>query len=244
VTAPRFITPDWPAPARVRAAQTTRIGGHSGGVHAGFNLGSRCGDDPAAVAANRALLRQALDLPAEPGWLQQVHGAGVVALPVEGLPEADASFATRSGEVCVVQTADCLPVLFCDDDASVVAAAHAGWRGLGGGVLEATLAALPVARERLLAWLGPAIGPQAFEVGPEVRAAFLADDPASAPAFVATGPGKFHADLFMLARRRLQRAGVGRVYGGGICTWSDAAQFYSFRRDAHCGRLASLIWLA
>ncbi|HSW12410.1 MAG TPA: peptidoglycan editing factor PgeF [Solimonas sp.] len=241
---PLLIRPDWPAPPRVRAAQTTRIGGFSQGVHAGFNLGTRCGDDPGAVAGNRRLLAETLQLPAEPGWLQQVHGAGVVRLPVSGLPEADASIATGPGQVCVAQTADCLPVLFCDDQASVVAAAHAGWRGLAGGVLEATIAALPVPPARLLAWLGPAIGPSAFEVGPEVRQAFVDLDPGAVGCFQPAAPGKFLADLYALARRRLARAGVDRVYGGGLCTHGDAQRFYSFRRDARCGRMASLVWLA
>lgn len=240
---PSVIHPDWPAPARVRALQTTRAGGYSRGPYAGFNLGTRCGDDPATVERNRALLRSSLDLPAEPAWLQQVHGRAVAVLPVSGVPEADASVATRAGAVCVVQTADCLPVLFCDDDATMVAAAHAGWRGLAGGVLEATVQALPAAPQRLLAWLGAAIGPAAFEVGAEVRAAFVADDPDSAACFAAGAPGKFFADLYALARRRLQRVGIERIYGGGACTWTDAQRFYSFRRDATCGRMASLIWL-
>jgi YfiH family protein len=243
---PEFIIPDWPAPSRVRAAQSTRRGGVSAGVHAAFNLGTRCGDAPAAVAENRRRLRAALRLPAEPAWLHQVHGTTVVQLPAAAgaaEPQADASVAVAPGAVCAVMTADCLPVLFCDEAGTAVAAAHAGWRGLAAGVLEATVAAMPVRAQTLLAWLGPAIGPQAFEVGAEVRAAFVGADAAAAAAFVAGRPAKYYADLYALARQRLQACGVTRIYGGGLCTHSDSARFYSFRRDPRCGRLASLVWL-
>jgi len=244
-----FIVPDWPAPARVRAAFSTRAGGVSRGVYAGLNLGALSGDDPAAVAENRRRLAAALGLPAEPCWLWQVHGTRVVRAPFQknsaAPPEADAIYTTQTGVVCAVLAADCLPVLLCDEDASVVAAAHAGWRGLAAGVLEATVAALPVAPARLLAWLGPAIGPEAFEVGTEVRAAFLAADPGAAPAFrPGPAPGKWYADLFALARQRLARIGVARVHGGGLSTHADAARFYSHRRDGRTGRMAALVWLA
>jgi YfiH family protein len=240
---PGLVLPDWPAPARVRAAQTTRSGGFSSGRYAGFNLGARCGDEPEAVERNRALLRRHLDLPAEPGWLNQIHGMAVVRLPQTQEPAADASWTRGAGQVCTVLTADCLPVLFCDEEASVVAAAHAGWRGLAGGVLEQTVQALPVPSQRLMAWLGAAIGPTAFEVGAEVREVFVQQLPEAAACFVAGRPGKYFADLYALARLRLRSVGIDRVYGGGACTYSDASQWYSFRRDAVCGRMASLIWL-
>lgn len=240
-----LIQPDWPAPAGVRAAMSTRLGGVSAGPYAALNLGTAAGDDPAAVNENRRRLAMALDLPAEPGWLKQVHGRTVVSLAQAGrTPEADASYATGPGGVCVVQAADCLPVLLCDDGGSVVAAAHAGWRGLAAGVLEATVQALPVKPETLMAWLGPAIGPDAFEVGAEVRDAFVGPDPGSAGHFQPRGPGKFLADLFGLARRRLAQAGVERAYGGGRCTYSEPAHFFSHRRDGRCGRMAALVWLA
>ncbi|WP_273453239.1 peptidoglycan editing factor PgeF [Nevskia ramosa] len=239
------IIPDWPAPAAIRAAFTTREGGVSSGPHAGLNLGRNCGDDPAAVAENRRLLAEHLSLPAAPEWLRQVHGTRVLELPNQRLePEADGVFTTQANVVCAVQSADCLAVLFCDEDASVVAAAHAGWRGLCAGVLESTVAALPVAPERLMAWIGPAIGPEAFEVGAEVRTAFVAVDPAATSCFQhGVQPDKYYGDLFALARQRLARAGVTSVYGGGISTHADPGRFYSFRRDGVCGRMAALIWI-
>lgn len=239
---PALIVPDWPAPPNVRALVTTRAGGVSAPPCDSFNLGERSGDDPAAVAANRERLRQLL--PAEPVWLHQVHGNRVVALPADPGCQADAAWSARAGMPCAVLTADCLPVLFCDRQGTRVAAAHAGWRGLADGVLEATAAALEVAPGKLLAWLGPAIGQDAFEVGPEVRAAFLAHDPAAAAAFRPGRDDRWHADLYHLARQRLAAAGVAQVSGGGLCTWSDAATFYSWRRDGRTGRMASVVWLA
>lgn len=238
-----FLRADWPAPPGVRALQTTRVGGASQGPHASFNLAAHCGDDPAAVTRNRALLRESLALPAEPAWLNQVHGCAVARAPVPGLPAADASVAEGHGQVCVVLTADCLPVLFCAEDGSAVAAAHAGWRGLAGGVLEQTLAALGRPPSRLLAWMGAAIGPAAFEVGAEVREAFMTQDPDAATCFTPGRPGRLQADLYALARLRLRRAGLERIYGGGLCTVSDAERFFSFRREPVCGRMASLIWI-
>lgn len=237
-----LIVPDWPAPSNVRALVTTRGGGVSAGPYDSFNLGTHVGDRPEAVAENRARLRRLL--PAEPVWLDQVHGTTVLeADRASGLARADASLARTPGVVCSVMTADCLPVLFCDDTGSVVAAAHAGWRGLAAGVLEATVARMAVAPECVLAWLGPAIGPTAFEVGAEVREAFVTGDPGAAEAFVChPQPDKWLADLFVLARRRLVRAGVSRVYGGGLCTVSDEARFYSYRRDGVTGRFASMVW--
>ena len=241
--APGLLRPDWDLPAGVGALLTTRAGGQSVGPFASFNLGGHVGDDPLAVAANRARLRGFV--PADPLWLSQVHGAAVANADVsEGVPEADAVLARSSRRVCAVLTADCLPALLCDDDASVVAAAHAGWRGLAAGVLENTVREMGVPPHRLRAWLGPAIGPAAFEVGDEVRAAFVADDPEAATAFVARPvAGKWLADLFVLARRRLVAAGVTRVSGGGVCTVSAPQRFYSYRRDGVTGRFASMVWL-
>lgn len=236
-----LIVPDWPAPANVRALSTTRAGGISVGSYANLNLGDHVADDPAAVAENRTRLRRYL--PAEPVWLKQVHRADVAdADRASSIPEADAAVARRVGAVCAVLTADCLPVLFCDHAGSVVAAAHAGWRGLAGGVVEAAVAAMEVAPETVLAWLGPAIGPAAFEVGGEVREAFLAQNPAAEAAFAAQPEGKWLADIFLLARLRLQKIGVTAIYGGGVCTYTDATRFYSYRRDGATGRMASLVW--
>ena len=241
--APGLLRPDWDLPAGVGALLTTRAGGQSVGPFASFNLGGHVGDDPLAVAANRARLRGFV--PADPLWLSQVHGAAVANADVsEGVPEADAVLARSSRRVCAVLTADCLPALLCDDDASVVAAAHAGWRGLAAGVLENTVREMGVPPHRLRAWLGPAIGPAAFEVGDEVRAAFVAYDPEAATAFVARPvAGKWLADLFVLARRRLVAAGVTRVSGGEVCTVSAPQRFYSYRRDGVTGRFASMVWL-
>lgn len=237
-----LLYPDWPAPPNVRALVTTRKGGVSTGPYASLNLGDHVDDAPAAVARNRALLR--CHLPAEPLWLKQVHGRGVAAADsATGIPEADAAVARQPRKICAVLTADCLPVLFCDDKGAVVAAAHAGWRGLAGGVLEAAIDAMGVPPQRLLAWLGPAIGPQAFEVGGEVRDIFTAFDPAAALAFQPRGNDKWQADIFLLARQRLQKAGLTQIHGGGLCTVSDPEHFFSYRRDSVTGRMASLVWL-
>ena len=239
-----LILPDWPAPGNVHACMTTRSAGTSSGSYAGLNLGDHTGDDAGAVARNRAQLRQLL--PADPCWLKQVHGHAVCrADDPASSRAADAAVARQSRVVCAVLTADCLPVLLCDRAGGVVAAAHAGWRGLAGGVLEATVAAMGVSPGELLAWLGAAIGPQAFQVGTEVREAFVADLPACAEAFTPdAAPGKWRADIYQLARLRLARAGVGvaDIFGGGLCTVTDAARFYSYRRDGATGRMASCIW--
>jgi hypothetical protein len=222
---------------------TTRAGGVSDVPWASLNLGDHVGDDPAHVAANRARLRQ--QLPAEPGWLKQVHSARVVELGRDTDREADASFTRETEQVCAVMTADCLPVLFCDRAGSVVAAAHAGWRGLADGVLEATVAAMQVRPAEVLAWMGAAIGPQAFEVGDDVREAFVAQHPEAAEAFLphpSAAAGKWLADIYRLARNRLNRIGVQAIYGGGRCTFSESDVFYSYRRDGVTGRMASLIW--
>lgn len=238
-----FLIPDWPAPANVRALQTLRDGGSSPAPWNSFNLGDHVGDDAARVAANRARLRT--ELPGEPCWLRQVHGVEVVDVAqVAAGTEADAAYATQAGQVCVVMTADCLPVLFCNRQGTVVAAAHAGWRGLLAGVLENTLAAMHCPPGEVMAWLGPAIGPDNFEVGDEVRSAFVAHDAAAGEAFRPQAGGKWLADLYALARRRLNAAGVVAIHGGGLCTVADAGRFFSYRRDGVTGRMASLIWLA
>lgn len=243
-----LLLPDWPAPANVRAATSTRQGGVSQPPFDSFNLGGHVGDDPAAVAANRKKLGEVLALPNAPYWLSQVHGTTVVSLDGEpgGLPEGDASTTTQANTVCAVLTADCLPVLFCDRQGTQVAAAHAGWRGLAAGVLEATVASFNTAPENLIAWLGPAIGPQVFEVGDEVRQAFCQIEPRAAAAFMAidsdANEKKWLADVYQLARQRLVSVGVENVYGGGRCTFTEAETFYSFRRDSNTGRMVSLIW--
>lgn len=240
-----LIRPQWTVPANVHSVVTTRSGGVSLGPYGAFNLALHVGDDPMQVARNREQLRQVLQLPQEPGWLQQVHGTRVVELPsTELLPEADASVCRVPGLACVILTADCLPVLFCDDAGTVVAAAHAGWRGLLKGVLENTVSTMGCDPARIRAWLGPAIGPAAFEVGEDVRKVFVAHDARAAAAFHAgAAPGKFMADLYELARLRLRHAGVSQIAGGGDCTYSNSGRYYSFRREPRCGRMASLIWL-
>lgn len=240
---PDFFVPDWPAPANVRAMQTLRTGGCSEKPWDSFNLGDHVGDDEGHVAANRAALRRLL--PGDPFWLRQVHGIAAVDVNFcPFLPEADAAFSRQPGRVCAVMTADCLPVLFCDRAGSVVAAAHAGWRGLLAGVLEETIGRMAVPPADLLVWLGPAIGAQAFEVGDEVRAAFVARDSAAADAFVPHAAGKWLADIYRLARQRLGAAGVSEISGGTRCTASEEDAFFSYRRDGVTGRMASLIWLA
>jgi len=245
-----WLTPEWSVPARVRALSTLRRGGHSAGACASFNLARHVGDDPAHVRANRVLLRVAARLPAEPLWLEQVHGtavavhAGASSLAAES-PRADAAVAFEPNRVCAVMTADCLPVVFADRAGTRVGVAHAGWRGLAGGVLEATVAALQTPARELVAWLGPAIGPQAFEVGPEVHEAFLARDPANEGGFRRNPAGRFQANLYWLARHALARVGVHEVTGGGRCTQGEGTDFFSFRRDAgRTGRMATLAWLA
>ena len=241
-----FIVPDWPAPANVRAVVTTRaLPGASRPPFDRFNLGMRCGDEAAAVIANRALLVEQLDLPEAPRWLRQVHGTNVHdadALLADLEPEADAAITRLPGRVLAVLTADCLPVFLCADDGGAVALAHAGWRGLAAGVIEAAIERIGAAPASLLAWLGPAIGARSYEVGDDVRAAFVDRDASDRDAFVATRAGHWLCDLDALARARLARAGVARVSGGGFDTSSDA-RFYSYRRDRETGRFASLVWI-
>lgn len=240
-----FLAPDWPAPRGVRAMVTTRPGGVSTGPYACLNLGLHVGDDPCAVEENRRRL-EAL-LPAPPVWLEQVHGSTVAdtgCLQGEfGAPVADAAIARTPGVVCAVMTADCLPVVFSSRDGSVVGVAHAGWRGLLNGVLEATIDAMGVPAAEIVSWMGPAIGPDAFEVGEEVRDAFVAVSAGHASAFMAAGAsGKWFADLFLLARQRMRLRGIAGVHGGGVCTWRERERFYSYRRDGATGRFATLVW--
>jgi YfiH family protein len=238
-----WIYPDWPAPKCVKSLVSTRQGGVSCGVYAGLNLGDHVGDQMTDLTKNRALLRA--QLPNDPVWIRQVHGTRVVdAGETHGLAEADASVTRQTHRVCAILTADCLPVLLCAQDGSVIGAAHAGWRGLAAGILEQTISAMAHPAGQIMAWLGPAIGPESFEVGDEVQLAFVKDLPESICAFRSLGQGKWLADLYQLARLRLQRAGVTQIFGGGLNTYCDSNRFYSYRRDGVTGRMASLIWIA
>ncbi|AWV08237.1 peptidoglycan editing factor PgeF [Marilutibacter maris] len=246
-----WLEADWPAPAGVRALTTLRHGaGGSAPPFDSFNLGLRCGDDSASAIANRRVLGELAGLPSSPCWLRQVHGTRVERLDAGPAgadePEADAAVTATVGTVVAIQTADCLPVLFCADDGGEVAGAHAGWRGLAAGVLEATVAAMRTPPARLLAWLGPAAGPQAYEIGAEVRDVFVGADAQAAEAFTPTRARHWRVDLYALARRRLCAAGLdaGRIHGGGLCTISDPQRFFSHRRDGRSGRMASLVWIA
>ena len=237
----------WPAAASVRGGSSLRGGdGVSPPPFDRLNLGLRCGDDPALAQVNRDRLAHWLQLPSAPHWLQQVHGTGVLrvdAPPGDGPePVADAAVTSTPGVVLAILTADCLPVLFAARDGGEIGAAHAGWRGLAAGMLEATVRAMHTPAPNLMAWLGPAAGPAAYEIGVEVRDAFLAHDPAAARAFVATRPGHWRVDLYALARQRLAAVGVREVHGGGECTLSDAGRYFSHRRDGRSGRLATLAW--
>lgn len=249
------FSPDWPAPPGVCAWVTERAGGVSTGGYASLNLGAHVGDDPANVAANRGRLAGALELPQPPAWLEQVHGTAIYDLDAgnaenevglrspprcSGLGPADGAVTGRRGVVAAVMTADCLPVLFCDRAGERVGVAHAGWRGLAAGVLPAAVAALRCVPQDLIAWLGPAIGPDAYEVGDDVRTAFPA--PAAAAAFRRNDRGRWQADLYALARLSLADAGVREVHGGGFCTFAARERFFSHRREAPCGRMATLIW--
>jgi purine-nucleoside/S-methyl-5'-thioadenosine phosphorylase / adenosine deaminase len=239
----RWLEADWPAPPGIRTLSTYRAGGVSGGNYASLNLGDHVGDDPESVAENRARLRRAANLPAEPLWLAQVHGVQVADLDAsDPRSPADAAFTRSPNRICAVLTADCLPVLFATRDGDVVGAAHAGWRGLAAGVIEATLEFMGVEPDRTLVWLGPAIGPQAFEVGGEVREAFLRQDEGSEGAFRPNSRGRYLADLASLVRRRLELAGVTHIHGGGECTYSAPDRYFSHRRDGQSGRQATLIW--
>ncbi len=245
-----FISPVWPAPANVKALQTTRNGGVSQAPYANLNLGAHVGDDVLDVAKNRQLL--SLYLPSEPVWVNQVHGIEVIdAAKSTCLQNADASFTTQNNVVCVIMTADCLPVLLCDEAGTVVAAVHAGWRGLCDGAIEAAVNKMRVNTGEILAWLGPVIGPNAFEVGDDVRQQFMAQDSQAALAFkprIETQlNGRWLCDMYLIAQQRLNKLGVTQIYGAGInenyCTYTDEARFFSFRRDNITGRMASMIWL-
>lgn len=236
------IVPAWPAPARVKTLQTTRQGGVSAMPYDSLNLGSHVGDSPLAVERNRMLLNKLL--PSEPVWLEQVHGTLVANADRAGcLPQSDACIARHRAAVCVVMTADCLPVLLCDEQGSVVGAAHAGWKGLAAGVIETTVLAMRTAPQNLMAWLGPAISQEVFEVGEEVRAAFVDAQPQAVSAFTAGQHGKWHADIYALARLRLNALGVTQIYGGDYCTYREREKFFSYRRDGVTGRMGTFIWL-
>lgn len=247
---PKWICPKWPAPSQVHACVTTRHGGYSQIPYHELNLADHVGDDPTIVEANRTLLRQTLNLPSEPIWLRQVHSTQVVEAGDKNRGcSADAVYSRESGQVCAVLTADCLPLLFCDKAGTQVAATHAGWRGLAQGVLENTLQLFDKPPQDILVWLGPAIGPQAYEVGDEVREAFLNAAPsgrqsAISQAFVSTQPNHWLVDLYQLAKQRLAHQGVTAVYGGNHCTYTEQELFYSYRRNKVTGRMASLIWLS
>ena len=247
-----FIKPDWPAPAHVCAVVTTRFGGCSEAPYDSLNLAFHVGDEPSKVVENRRKLLSALNEIAPcgpPQWLQQVHGTEVVDAfsepkrRAQTVPEADAVTTTQRGLPCVVMTADCLPVFFCDQSGHRVAVAHAGWRGLSNGILENTLAKFLNPAE-VMCWLGPAIGTTAFEVGSDVRDAFLRANPAAESAFTVKANGKYLADIYDLARQRLMKAGIGMISGGNLCTVTDQERFFSYRREQTTGRMASVIWLA
>jgi YfiH family protein len=238
-----FLSADWSAPAGVRAGCSLRAGGRSEPPYASLNLGAHVGDDPAAVAANRALLRATLQLPGEPLWLQQVHGTHVIdADGNDDTGPADAAVSRTGTQPLAILVADCMPVLFASADGAVLGAAHAGWRGLSAGVLEATVRAMQVEPRGIHAWLGPAIGAEHFEVGEEVRTAFVGHDPCAIDAFTANARGRWQCDLQLLARARLSALGVSRVAAAGLCTFADAARCYSYRRDGRTGRMAALLW--
>lgn len=245
-----WIIPDWPAPVNVKALFTTRNGGVSRGandVYASLNLGAHVNDDVAHVTCNRALLRR--HLPNEPKWLKQVHGISPIWIDhaEAAVSEGDAVLSRKPGTVCAVMVADCLPVFLCDAAGTTVGIVHAGWRGLAGGIIEQSIAAMQVDQRKLMAWLGPAIGPDHFEVGEDVYDTFVRHDAQAAQAFAPKNSQhekKWLADIFLLARQRLASAGITEIYGGGVCTYSDPARFFSYRRDGETGRMAALIWLA
>ena len=236
-----YLSPDWPAPANIHAATTLRTGGVSCGAYSSLNPATHVGDNTGLVKQNRQIIKELLSLPAEPVWLDQIHGnRAVPAVKTESLQQADASYTSESGVVCAVMTADCLPLLVCNSDGTHVAAIHAGWRGVLAGVIGNTISAMQV--QDLLVWLGPAIGPDCFEVGAEVRAAFLEKSAAFIKAFKEQSNGKWLADIYQLARIDLAALGIDKVYGGNFCTVTEHERFYSYRRDKETGRMATLIW--
>ena len=252
-TEPILIIPDWPAPVQVQAVSTGRNYGCSEGSFSSFNVGNHVGDKPNTVATNRAALVKTLGLTDQPCWLDQVHSTSVVNLDsyythrhkeTRSLPTADGAVSSKSDRVCVVMTADCLPVLFCDTSGSRVGIAHAGWRGLASGILPAVIASMGVDPKNLMAWLGPAISQAAYEVGNEVREAFVSSDSDAGICFAENKSGHWQADLYGLAKRSLLSAGLQAIYGGDFCTYTDSDRFFSYRRTNPCGRMATLIWLA
>lgn len=242
-SAPPVIIPQWPAQDNIRAYTTTRSGGVSSPPYHSLNLAHHVGDKPEAVTENRTRLHRSLSLPNQPSWLEQIHSKEVVFADKGPGQRGDASIASEPGPVCVILTADCLPLLLCDRKGTRVAAVHAGWRGLAAGLIEVTVSALKVPGESLLAWLGPAIGPKVFEVGPEVKRIFLDQDHRNASAFKAHGQNRWLADIYQIARLRLTSLGIRSIYAGHYCTVTDSDRFYSYRRDGQTGRMATLIWL-
>ncbi|ODN66249.1 peptidoglycan editing factor PgeF [Methylophaga muralis] len=239
-----FLTVNWPAPKHIKALTTTRNGGHSIAPYESLNLGDHVGDNPDYVTANRQRLIETALLPNEPLWLKQTHSTDVIhSSQWQHDIEADAIVSDSTNKVCAVMTADCLPLLITDKSGTQVAAIHAGWRGLQAGIIENTIAKFPHSRSELLAWLGPAIGPQAFEVGPEVKAAFVAVDPAAESAFIKAHSDRYLADIYQLARQHLNAQGVTAIYGGDYCTFNETQRFFSYRRDGVTGRMATLIWI-
>jgi YfiH family protein len=238
----RWIRADWPVPDGIVAGTTIRHGGSSEGVYASMNLAAHVGDDPQRVAENRRRFVAACGLVSEPDWLTQVHGTAVRIDGAAAPLEADAAIARKPGATVAVLTADCLPILLCADSGDEIAAIHAGWRGLAAGIVATTVSQLQTSPHRVMAWLGPAISQPAFEVGDEVRAAFIAGDAGADACFVRNQRGRWQADLYALAARHLGAAGVGAVYGGGLCTFADSERFFSYRRDGRCGRMATFIY--
>lgn len=239
------LYPSWQVPPNIHAFTTLRDGGVSRAPYASFNLGDHVEDEPSAVKKNRDLLVERFGLPQFPLFLSQIHSTRVIRLPYPGEDiKADAVYTDKPGQVCLVMTADCLPVLFTSKKGNEVAAAHAGWRGLCDGVLEATVKQFQCPRDEIIAWFGPAIGPTAFQVGPEVVAQFIAQDAQAERAFVAdsANAGKYLGNLYQIAAQRLQRMGVMRISGGEHCTYTESDKFFSFRREMKTGRMASLIW--
>jgi len=236
-----WLIPDWPAPGNIHAATTLRTGGVSAGAYASFNPALHVGDHSDRVTENRRKIKALLELPSEPVWLEQIHSDRVIdAATSNALQQADASYSHKPGIVCTVMTADCLPLLVCDSDGTCVAAIHAGWKGLLAGIVTNTIKAFP--KKNLLVWLGPAIGPECFEVGTEVRDAFVAKSTINLNAFKESGDGKWLANIYQLASNELIMAGIDKIYGGNFCTFTEQARFYSYRRDKETGRMASLIW--
>jgi purine-nucleoside/S-methyl-5'-thioadenosine phosphorylase / adenosine deaminase len=244
MTSSDLIIPDWPAPNNIKAISTTRHGGVSQYPYTQLNLGTHVGDDPHLVSQNRAHITQSLNLPEEPRWLEQVHGTTIIeSQHWQQDIKVDAIFSQQTGHVCAVMTADCLPILLCNQQGDTIAAIHAGWRGLAAGIIEKTIQKFSCEPQEIIAWLGPAIGPSQFEVGLEVYELFVANAPVACEAFKINGPHHYLADIYLLARQRLEKNNVQKVFGGDFCTVSDEERFFSYRRDGITGRMASMIWI-